>query len=169
MSLECPPCCQWSMSQDYPKQCTLRQYLWPVSSLPWGRGLCNEFLIWGYFSFFPTGSSFAEEVWIHCWGDIFCSLYVFGGLFIPSVLCQCKCFDLQSLCDLTCFLPVAQNFIFWGCNICVTRSFRMVYREPERCLTASRRSERLTHWSFWTLVAIKPVETYYAYTRMLWR
>ena len=79
MSLECTHCHRWSTSQHYPKQCALRQYLWSVSSLPWGRDSCNEFLIWGYFSFFQAGSSFDEKVWIHFWGDIFLLLYVFGG------------------------------------------------------------------------------------------
>lgn len=94
MSLECVHWHQWSVPQDYPKQCALRQYLWWLSSLSWGRYFCNEFLIWGYFSFLLTGRSFAEKVWIHCWGDTCFSLYVFGGFFMSQVLCPCKCFDL---------------------------------------------------------------------------
>lgn len=139
MPLERAHCHQWSMSQDYPKQCALTQYLSLVSSLPWGTDLCNGFLIWGYFSFFLTGSSFDLPLAL-CFLDI---LHVTSSLLIHMLW-------LQSPCDLICFPPVAHDWIFWGCNICLNRSFKVVYKEPERCLKASSRSERLTQWSLWT-------------------
>lgn len=88
-------------------------------------------------------------------------------IFMPSVLFHCGCFDLYLVSHLWLIILFSEDALIVRCNFCVTKNFRMDYREPGRWLTASSKSDWLTRWSLWSLVAIK-TEICCSYTEMLW-
>lgn len=102
--------------------------------------------LWGYFSFLIIGSSLDEKMWICCWGHIFllfCVLFFCSSCHQSSVNTYTLMLNPFVTSSDFCLISGHNFSFFWGCNICVNRSFRMVSKEPERCLAASSRSERL--------------------------
>lgn len=68
------------------------------------------------------------------------------------------CSDLCLVSHLGLIILFSEDATFGRCNFCVTKNFRVDYRESGIWLTASSKSDWLTRLSLWSLLAIETVK-----------